>query len=145
MDGYEFRPVLLQQRPHRAVVLIGGLVLAGLALRTVHQVETWRSEQALWTHAAYVAPRTAKPLVNLAAEAMRARRSTDAWALLARAEVIARQEPMPTQAESLDVIAANRAVLLLRDGRLREAQALIHGWGLPTARGELCVSVPALC
>lgn len=46
-------------------VLVAALLLGLCAVRTVAQLETWRSDEALWRRAVVVSPHLPRPALNL--------------------------------------------------------------------------------
>jgi len=66
--------------------LIGALLVGACAVLTVQRLPVWRSDDALWLDAHQASPTLPRPLINVAAVALREGRIADAARWMGRAE-----------------------------------------------------------
>lgn len=96
-------------------------------------------------NAAHVAPSSPVPWINLALLAVQRGDLLGAERLLAEATTRADRQAATERVWANDEIAAARALVRMRQGRLREAAMLMHGALPATARGELCRHYASVC
>lgn len=117
----------------------------GLAPLTSRQLPVWQSQDALWAQAARVSPEAPRPLVNLAIGRMAVGEYEAATRFLDAAERLADDRPARDRDITRDLVAANRAVMRIREGRLQEARALVAGAPALSARWVVCQRAPGIC
>jgi hypothetical protein len=124
----------------------GTLILAGgLACLTFLGTGTWRSPEAVWTQAASIAPQAPRPWMNLAGVHLQHGDLQGALWLLEDADALSRDQPPMERAWAEDWIAATRAVIYLRQGRLLAARDLIAHAPPFSAREEICQQFLTVC
>lgn len=124
----------------------------GLAWRSAVVSTRWQSELAVWEAAQLAAPTLPDPwvhgamaLLDVPGDPRDPIRLDTAEQWLTRATKQIWRQPTPEQAWARDAIAATTAVIRMRQGRLREAAALMSGAMVQTARGELCRHFASVC
>lgn len=132
-------------------MILGGLLAAALVALSSHQGARWSSDLALWTSAQAVAPQLPDPWVHGAMALIaigdprdpHRLQEADAW--LTHAAQLSARQPPPEQAWAADAIAATRAVIRMRQGRLREAAIVMANAPEYSARGRLCRHFRSVC
>ena len=120
---------------------MAGLAFVGLALLTSQQARTWQHNRTVWQQAARVAPRSPRPLVNLAVAYLEAGELDLASRTLDDASAAADTQGSMERAWANDVIIANYAVIALRRGNSDLFQFLVAGAPSGSARAEACARV----